>query len=82
MSEVGDLYRELRAESQAKRARNRDLSLKLLRDRDVAFTVKNGGAHIIVNGRIDFWPGTGLWIERGGTRGRGVKDLLRHIGAW
>jgi hypothetical protein len=58
------------------------LSLKLLRDRDIPFVVKNGGAHIIVNGRIDFWPGTGLWIERGGPRGRGVKDLLRHIGAW
>lgn len=42
MSEVGDLYRELSAESQAKRARNRDLSLKLLRDRDIPFVVKNG----------------------------------------
>lgn len=82
MSEIGDLYRELRSESKAKRARNRDLSLKLLRERGVTYTVKNGGAHIIVNGRIDFWPGTGLWIERGGARGRGVKDLLRHIGAW
>ena len=42
------------------------------------------GAHLIVQGRrstIDFWPGTGLWIDRDtNTTGRGVQKLITFIG--
>ena len=53
--------------------------------------MKNGGAHLIVNPSgwgeifdppygIDYWPGTGKWIDRkSGRDGRGIKSLLEFI---
>ena len=84
MSDLGETFQALREMSQQKRAVNRKESVKLLTKRGIAFVVKNNGAHLIVKGRradIDFWPGTGLWIERDtGTTGRGVQKLITFIG--
>lgn len=84
MSEIGETFQALREMSQAKRATNRKESAKLLTKRGIAFVVKNNGAHLIVQGRIsviDFWPGTGLWIDRDtNTTGRGVQKLITFIG--
>jgi len=69
-------------QSQKKRAENRKQSAKLLLDLGIIFTSNNGGAHLAVKGRnyiIDFWPGTGKYIGRGGCcEGRGVKNLLKY----
>jgi len=78
----GDMWRSYKAERQEKRADNRELSAKYLADRGILFQVSNGGAHLIVEGKtsyIDFWPGTGRWIERKGISGFGVKNLVEHI---
>jgi hypothetical protein len=72
--------------SKEKRADNRAASTQMLRERGLAFDERNGGAHLIVrvpDGRVfDFWPGTGLWKQRGGdgAQRRGVERLLRTIG--
>lgn len=76
-----------RRESQQRRARHREQSAAVLRERGIPFNVHNKGAHLIVNGpkgsriAFDFWPGTGLWKERnGGTRrGRGVMALIKAL---
>lgn len=83
MSDIGEVYEALREESAAKRASNRQSSTALLRARGIPHTVKNGGAHVIVGepAFADFWPGTGLWIERStGRKGRGVFRLLKALG--
>ena len=53
-----------------------------LAQREIPFVPKNGGAHLIVEGRdcfIDFWPGTGKWHSRCGKKGFGVRNLVAFI---
>lgn len=81
-NDVSEMWRAHREESQARRAGNRKRGAELLEAEGVRFTSKNGGAHLIVLGReclIDFWPGTGRWISRDGTRGFGVHNLIKQV---
>lgn len=87
MGDMGDYWRDVRPtmqeESRQKRASNRESSAKMLAAAGIAFETKNEGAHLIVtaNGRtVDFWPGTGLWIERGTSKQkRGVRRLISEL---
>ena len=83
MGEFAEMCRDLRSISAERRAHHRESSPAMLRGAGVRFETFNGGAHLVVesgNSRIDFWPGTGLWIPRDGTRrGRGVRKLLAKI---
>lgn len=84
-SDMGDMWREVREEMREKRAANREASADILRERGVAFTELNIGAHLVVKhgGRtVDFWPGTGLWHARPqpGKKGRGVFRMLAWLG--
>ena len=77
-----DGFKEMRKESQRKRADNREYARLVLEASGHYFEVKNEGAHLIVDaalGKIDYWPGTGLWICRYGHRGRGLQPLLQHL---
>lgn len=79
---VWDVFKELRKESQRKRADNREYARLVLEASGHYFEVKNDGAHLIVDaalGKIDYWPGTGLWICRYGPRGRGLQPLMQHL---
>jgi hypothetical protein len=53
-----------------------------LRDAGCEVDWRNGGAHLVVDRRIDFWPGTGKWIERGNRylQGRSLASLLMALG--
>lgn len=78
--DLGDTYRAMRKAGQEKRASNRYHSAAMLTRAGIAFESKNGGAHLIVEGRYDFWPGTGLWMARGDRAKRyGVKNLIRRL---
>jgi hypothetical protein len=78
-NEVSEMWRDFRAARAEKRAGNRASSADLLTQAGIEFVSKNGGAHLIV-GRFDFWPGTGLWMERGNTRRRyGVRSLIATV---
>lgn len=83
MSEMVEIMRSMKKDSQERRANNRASSTDLLRADGVEFEERNAGAHLIVPaGRdiVDFWPGTGLWIVRGSpVQHRGVHHLLRYI---
>lgn len=80
--EVYTHFKERRDAQKAKRALNRASSPELLKSKGIPFEVHNDGAHIRINldpGFVDFWPGTGLWIDRGtGKRGRGVFHLIGY----
>lgn len=83
MSEMGELWNYARSMRQEKRAANRESSADLLRQAGIPFQPRNAGAHLIVMPKagelIDFWPGTGLWQQRGTTRkNRGVRSLIKH----
>lgn len=65
-----------------KTARNRQYGAEALRRAGVPFESHNKEAHLIVSvagTTIDYWPGTGLWIERSsGQRCRGIQGLLKR----
>jgi hypothetical protein len=80
VSDIGDDFSALRKSQQLKRAKNRDSSTELLRANGIQFESKNDGAHLILAAGFDFWPGTGLWINKTtGYRGRGIAKLLRRV---
>lgn len=78
--DMGEMYDAMKEASKEKRANNRDRSTEILVVAGVPFVSKNNGAHLIVAERFDFWPGTGLWKERGGRKtGRGIRGLLQLV---
>jgi hypothetical protein len=80
MSDIGDLFNDVKKISQDKREKNRETSANILQKKEINFIVKNYGTHLIVegkNGLIDFWPGTGKFIARNGGKGRGVFNLIK-----
>lgn len=83
MSEMAEIFSDLKELSQRKRADNRKASASILSRSGVVFENKNGGAHLVVSaGRatVDFGPGTGLWIVRGSpARRRGVRKLIWFV---
>jgi hypothetical protein len=79
---MGDFWRDVRKAQQQFRAKRRVTGAQALTEAGVPFTVHNGGAHLIVADRYDFWPGTGRWSHRDSPRsGRGVDSLLRNVKA-
>lgn len=81
-NEVSDteMWREHKRQRQDKRASNRDRSTEILVLANIKFVSKNNGAHLVVAERFDFWPGTGLWMERGKAKKyRGIRSLIERI---
>lgn len=77
---IAHTFSAMRKMSQEKRASNREASAAMLIEAGIQFESKNDGAHLIVADKYDFWPGTGLWMERGKTqRSRGVRGLIKRI---
>lgn len=74
-------WKDHKLEGQQRRARNRDFSPKILAEAGLRYDERNGGAHLIVyvkgKPKVDFWPGTGLWMIRGSQKkARGVRELI------
>jgi hypothetical protein len=67
-----------------KRHDNMRSSVKLLRARQVPFTIHNNGYHLIIKAGekvIDFYPTTGLYRDRAESQShRGVFNPLKHLG--
>ena len=74
-----EMFRAWDKQKKEKRAANRVNSEQMLLDAGLVFESKNAGAHLIVQGKkgiIDFWPGTGKYVCRGGPFGRGVRNVI------
>lgn len=84
---LADYWRDvtplMKAESKARREKNRRGGAELLTAAGIRFDSRNNGAHLVAYARghtFDFWPGTGLWIMWGSTqRHRGVRRLIKFI---
>jgi len=78
MGDMGDIFRAARTESQERRGRNLVNGIAALRDAGIDFVVLSE-SHVRV-GAFDYWPSTGLFIERAAKRrGRGINNLLKTI---
>ena len=81
MGDMGDVFNAMKKHRQEKRSKNRDKSPEILTENGIEFESKNMGAHLVVDskdGLIDFWPGTGKFIPRKGSKpGRGVFNLIK-----
>lgn len=76
--DLGETFRAMREESRERRSKNLEDSIQILVQRKVVFE-RLSQDHLRID-RWDFWPSTGLYIERAtGLRGRGVFQLLRKI---
>jgi hypothetical protein len=92
VTDMAEDFKAMREAGQQKRGSNRQQSLDLLRSQPgIEISVKNGGAHLIVEcdgSVVDFWPGTGRWIFRRfgplantvADNGRGVFQMLKAMG--
>lgn len=80
MSELAENFKEMRENSKVKRAKNLFRSTEIVKESGVKFEVKNGGYHLVVDDRYDFYPSTGMFIERKTRKtGRGVFKLLEKM---
>jgi len=88
MSDSNEYYEFARIESQERRAKNRERSTDLLKQRAIEFVSKNNGTHLIVTNNhstdaariFDFWPSTGKYKLRGDSNyKRGIFNLIKEI---
>jgi hypothetical protein len=83
MSEVAEMWGDLRAMRQAKKRSNLAASTRMLLDNGLQFVTHNGGIHLTLtkgDQTIDYWPSTGLWWIRGtANKRRGIARLLTYM---
>jgi len=87
MGDMGDIFKEHREYSKSKRAFNRKQSPLALCENHIQYTSHNNGAHLRIFQvgsaeipAVDFWPGTGKWIDSAGKKsGRGVMSLIKYL---
>lgn len=78
MSELSEDFKALREHGREKRASNMEKSVAVLNHSGVAFEFLSP-THLRI-GDYDFWPSTGLFINRKTQkRGRGVFRLLEKV---
>lgn len=79
-SEMGDYWRDVNSFRQNKRRENMLSSTEILDRANISYSSHNGGVHLIVAKRWDYWPSTGLFIDRQTKKqGRGIFNLLRIV---
>jgi hypothetical protein len=75
-SDLGNLFRADRATRQAKRNSNLKRSLKALESSGINYQ-KLSEHHYLVANNYDYWPSTGLFINRSTQkRGRGIFKII------
>lgn len=82
MGDVGDDFKALKGMRKLKRQSNTIYSTDKLDELGIKYESKNGGAHLIVEGKhskIDFWPSTGkFYIRTAKGYSRGINNLIKH----
>lgn len=58
----------------------REKNTKILLDNNINFESFNSGAHLRINGHIDFYPGTELWKDSMiGLQGTSIEELIKYL---
>lgn len=86
MGDMGDHWNDvknfMKEESRKKKERNKIMSTNNLISNKVRFESKNNGNHLVVENTYDFWPSTGVFINRKTKKkSRGVRELLNLVGS-
>ena len=79
---VKDWYAAKRQMKQQKRKANAEYSTAFLIRKRIPFTSLNGGVMLRIDVKglvIDFFPSTGLWLLKDGTRNRGIFNLWKSV---
>lgn len=83
MGDMGELFSIYKNSRQNKRASNRTRATAVLDSEGIKYEAKNYGAHLIVRHGdvvVDYWPGTGLWIDRRDKlKRRGIRRLIVYV---
>lgn len=80
MGEMSEVWKEVKKDSADRKKKNLENGVKILMSKNIRFESFNNGYHLRVEGRVDFWPSTGKWIDRKiAKEGRGVFQLIGHI---
>ena len=84
MSELGEMFAEMKARRKARNLARKSESTALLLSSGIKFESKNYGEQLIImtaKGVIDFYPSTGQYIKRASKkRQNGVNKLIKQIG--
>ncbi len=83
MGDMGDIWKDVNEHRKQKKSDNISSSIEELSNRGVNFKTTDGIHYIIegINSLIDYWPSTGLFINRTThKKGRGIFNLLRCLG--
>ena len=82
-NEDTEMWAEIRKHSQQKRELNRINSTQIVMEwgqKNNAIVIVFNEAHLRVNERFDFWPGTGKFLDRvTGRYYRGVFNLIKSL---
>lgn len=83
INEETEAWRKYRQDKANKRLKNLEYSTNLLKEKGIQFESHNFGKQLVIlcaESKIDFYPSTGLWIERTTRyKNRGIRSLLAHI---
>ena len=80
--EIYQYFTEQREARKKKRKSNKEYGLEFLKRKNIPFVELNSGVHVrvVLDGEnIDFYPSTGLYILKDGTRGRGIFNLWKLV---
>mgnify|MGYP006960001113 FL=1 len=73
MSEIAEDYKELKIDKQQKKQNNLVYSTNLLVEKGIKFISCNGGVHLIVENKYNFYPSTGKICNKQN------KSLVKNI---
>jgi hypothetical protein len=80
MSEDGEMWAAIRKDSQAKRHRNEESSVRMLQDAGIPFRVLSFSSSHYRVGPYDYWPTTGkFYDQKRQLGGRGVRNLIKLL---
>ncbi len=80
MSEVAEMFRDLKKISQEKKANNEKNSLNILKQNGIEYKVLNEASKHYRVMDFDYWPSTGkFYNQKTGEKGRGIFNLIKRI---
>ena len=80
MTQDGEMWRTIRKERQAKRHRNEEQSIALLKKHHIPFQLLDATTSHYRVGRFNYWPTTGKFYDpKTGEKGRGIRNLINKI---
>lgn len=80
--DVYGFYAAKRKVQQEKRKANKEYALEFLQRKGIPYKELNAGVHLritLTDFVVDFYPSTGLYILKDGTRGRGIFNLWKLV---